>query len=446
MIIKPADRIRGRLRMPGDKSISHRAAIMAALSDGRTRIDNFSTSEDCTATLMCLEQLGVTVERVGTRVEIEGVGSDGLRASGAPLDCHNSGSTMRMLAGVLASQDFVSELTGDESLRARPMNRIIEPLKMMGAHIESTDGHAPLRITGRRRLEPITYVMPLASAQVKTSILLAGLSAKGRTKVIEASNSTRDHTERMLEWFGVPVTYRDPRRNDAELRSISITGPAQLKARDGTVPGDISSAAYFITAAFLLASSELKIEDLGLNPTRTAIVSTLGAVGAKVLTIPKNSGSGCEDFNEPFGNIEITGVARLAPLEVGRSNVLSGVLISQLIDELPMISVLGTQMPGGLTLRDAAELRVKETDRIAATAKNLRAMGVQVEEHDDGVTIKECTTLHGARLNSYGDHRIAMAFSIAALIADGESEIVDAECVGVSFPEFYELLESVVER
>lgn len=444
--IRPAQRIRGRLRLPGDKSISHRAAIIAALADGRTRIDNFSTSQDCAATLSCLKALGVNIERQGTLVEIEGVGLDGLCEPTAPLDCGNSGSTMRMLAGVLASQNFVSELTGDKSLLTRPMKRIIEPLTMMGARIESTNGHAPLRITGRRPLDPITYSMPVASAQVKTSILLAGLQTEGQTKVIEASNSTRDHTERMLQWFGVPVICNDPRGADADLRSISITGPTQLKARDGVVSGDISSAAYFIAAAGLLPSSELDIQDVGLNSTRTTIIATLQALGVDVLAIPNMAHLGSEDFNEPFGNIEVTGNPKLAPLEAGRLNVLNGVLIPPLIDELPMIAVLGTQLPSGFTIRDAAELRVKETDRIAATVQNLRAMGVQVEEHDDGLTIKERAFLRGAKLNSYGDHRIAMAFSIAALIADGESEIVGAECVSVSFPEFYELLKSVVER
>lgn len=419
---------------------------MAALANGRTRIDNFSTSEDCASTLSCLKELGVRIERHGTHVEIDGVGLEGLRIPTAPLDCGNSGSTMRMLAGVLAGQDFVSELTGDESLQGRPMRRIIDPLTMMGARIESTDGHAPLSVTGRRPLEPITYVMPVASAQVKTSILFAGLTAEGRTEVIGVPNSTRDHTERTLQWFGVPVTHEHVRRDGTDLDSISIMGPTQLIARDGDVPGDISSAAFFIAATSLLSDSKLTIEDVGLNPTRTAIISTLVELGINVKTTPDVLRFGTEDFNEPFGNIEVTGNTRPSPIEEGRSNVLCGALIPLLIDELPMIAVLGTQMTGGLTIRDAAELRVKETDRIAATVKNLCAMGAQVEEHDDGLTIKGQTPLRGARVNSYGDHRIAMAFSIAALIADGESEIVGSECVGVSFPEFYELLESVVVR
>jgi 3-phosphoshikimate 1-carboxyvinyltransferase len=446
MRIKPARRLNGKLRLPGDKSISHRAAILAALAEGRTRLENFSTSEDCAATLSCLKQLGVEIERDGMSVSIEGAGTDGLHEPRAPLDCGNSGSTMRMLAGVLASQSFVSELTGDESLRRRPMKRIIEPLSVMGPQVESTNGHAPLRITGRTPLKPITYTMPVASAQVKACILLAGLNARGRTGVIEAPNATRDHTERMLRWFGVTVEKKEVRSDDASLEEISVTGPARLKARGGVIPGDISSATFFIAAAALLPASRLKIERVGLNPTRAAIIPTLRGLGVDVRTILHAPGLMPEDFNELFSDIEIAGGAELAPLEAGRSNILSGALIPQLIDELPMLAVLGTQVFGGLTIRDASELRVKETDRIAATVENLRAMGAEVEEHADGLTIQRHTRLRAANINSHGDHRIAMAFTIAALIADGESEITGAECVSVSFPEFYELLESLVER
>jgi 3-phosphoshikimate 1-carboxyvinyltransferase len=446
MKIKPALCLSGRLRLPGDKSISHRAAILAALAEGRTQLKNFATSEDCASTLACLEQLGVSIRREETSVEIEGVGLDGLREPREPLDCGNSGSTMRMLAGVLAAQSFVSELTGDESLRGRPMKRIMEPLLMMGAQVESTAGRAPLRITGRSPLKPITYRMPVASAQVKACVLLAGLNAPGQTEVIEAPSATRDHTERMLRWLGVTVEQRELRSDDASLEAISVTGTARLKARGGAIPGDISSAAFFIAAAALLPRSNLKLERVGLNPTREAIIPTLRGLGVDVRATRHDPGLMAEDFNEPFGDIEITGGAELAPLEAGCSNILSGALIPQLIDELPMLAVLGTQVFGGLTIRDASELRVKETDRIAATVENLRAMGAAVEEHADGLTIKRRTQLRAAKINSHGDHRIAMAFTIAALIADGESEITGAECVSVSFPEFYELLESLVER
>jgi 3-phosphoshikimate 1-carboxyvinyltransferase len=432
--------------MPGDKSISHRAAIIAAMARGRTRINNFSTSEDCSSTLSCLKALGVVIERQGTQVTIDGVGRAGFRDPRKALDCGNSGSTMRMLAGVLASQNFVSELTGDAALCSRPMNRIIEPLTMMGASIESTDGHAPLRINGSAALKPISYVMPVASAQVKTCILLAGLCARGRTEVIEGWNSTRDHTERMLKWFGVPVLHNEVRHKNPHLGSIAVTGNANLKARNGVVPGDMSSAAFFVAAAAALPGSALTIHDVGLNPTRATLIDTLCELGVDALSIPNFYRLTSVDFNEPFGDIEVTGTPRFVPSQTGRSNVISGKLIPRLIDELPMLAVFGTQLRGGLRIRDAGELRVKESDRIAAIVKNLHAMGAEVEEHDDGMTVKGRVKLSGAKLNSFGDHRIAMAFSIAALIADGESEITGAECVSVSCPEFYELLESVVKR
>jgi len=457
MRIQPARRIRGELRLPGDKSISHRAAILSALARGATRIQNFSTSEDCAATLNCLRGLGVRIEHDGTSVLVEGVGLQGLIAPTAPLDCGNSGSTMRLLAGVLAGQDFVSTLTGDDSLRSRPMKRIIEPLEMMGARIVAENGRAPLKITGRRPLKAISYEMPVESAQVKSCILLAGLNANGQTEVIGQQGATRDHTERMLRSFRFPVKSRTIERNDVLMEVISIEGRTQSGTQDrtipdhiweATVPGDISSAAFFIAAAALLPGSKLKINQVGLNPTRTRLLSVVRSLGADVhLDSVKPDGSWeVLDFDEPFGDMIVTGSAGLAPIEAGRSNVLRGTLIPQLIDELPMLAVLGSQVMGGISIRDAAELRVKESDRIGATVENLRAMGVDVEEHDDGLTIRERTRLRGAKLNARGDHRIAMAFTIAALVAEGESEIVGAECVGVSFPEFFRLLESVVER
>jgi 3-phosphoshikimate 1-carboxyvinyltransferase len=448
MKIQPARRIHGSLRLPGDKSISHRAAILAALSRGRARLTNFSTSADCAATLVCLRQLGVPIERDETSVLVEGVGLDGLRAPSAPLDCGNSGSTMRMLAGVLAGQSFTSTLTGDASLRSRPMKRILEPLEMMGARITSENGRAPLRIEGRRPLKAISYEMPVESAQVKSCILLAGLNAEGRTEVIERQGATRDHTERILRWLGVSLNDRTFERNGLSMQAVSIAGRAQFNAQDGTVPGDISSAAFFIAAAALLPASKLKITQVGLNPTRTRLLSVLRSLGvdARLAYTERDGDWWQEDFNEPFGDVSIRGGAGLAPVAEGRSNVLRGALISQVIDELPILAVVGSQVLGGFSIREATELRVKESDRISATVENLRAMGVEVEEHDDGLTIPARAKLRGARLNAHGDHRIAMAFAIAALIAEGESEIVGAECVRVSFPEFFELLESVVER
>ena len=447
MRIQTARRIRGRLSLPGDKSVSHRAAILAALARGRSRISNFSTSEDCARTLACLNQLGVRIERDDESVYIEGVGLQGLRAAAAPLDCGNSGSTMRMLAGVLAGQDFVSTLKGDASLSSRPMKRITEPLEMMGARILSEDGRAPLRITGSRMLRGLSYEMPVASAQLKSAILFAGLNADGRTEVIEQQGSTRDHTERMLRWFGVPVGSRALSGNGFTKEAVIIEDCAQFFAQDGTIPGDLSSAAFFLAAAALLPGSKLNINQVGLNPTRTQLFSVLRSLGVDVRPeVARRGGRLPEDFHEPFGDVRVTGGAGLAPLEPGRSNVLRGTVISQVIDELPMLAVLGSQVMGGISIRDAAELRVKESDRISSTVENLRAMGATVEEHDDGLTILERTRLRGARINTRGDHRIAMAFTVAALISEGESEIVDADCVHVSFPEFFELLESVVER
>ncbi|MGB9179814.1 MAG: 3-phosphoshikimate 1-carboxyvinyltransferase [Pyrinomonadaceae bacterium] len=444
MKIRPARRVRGSLSVPGDKSISHRAAMIAALAEGPSVINNFSTSEDCASTLSCLKQLGVSIERDGASVSVEGVGLDGLRAPLEALDCGNSGSTMRMLAGVLAGQHFTSELTGDKSLRSRPMKRIIEPLELMGAEVEARQGCAPLRIRGRRPLASISYKMPVASAQVKSCILFAGLNAIDRTEVIETPNETRDHTERMLQWFGVHVSRREISETYSE--GISLEGLFQYKGDKGTVPGDISSAAFFIAAAALLPFSKLEIKDVGLNPTRRSVIPVLRGLGVDVRTEVRDSGWLDEDFNEPFGDIQIAGGAGLAPIEQGLSNVISGALTAQLIDELPMLAVVGTQVLGGLKILDAAELRVKETDRIAATVENLRAMGAEVEEHKDGLTIRKRTPLRGALIDSHGDHRIAMAFTVAALIAEGESEIQGAECVGVSFPEFFNLLDSVTER
>lgn len=441
MRIRPAQRLRGSLRLPGDKSISHRAAITGALACGRTRIENFSTSQDCAATLHCLKQLGVSIERDGTNVVIEGVGLDGLRAPLAPLDCGNSGSTMRMLAGVLASQNFVSELTGDESLSTRPMRRIIEPLEKMGARITSTEGHAPLIIEGRRPLKGISYHLPVASAQVKSCVLLAGLGADGQTQVIEEIGSTRDHTERLLRWFGVGLETK-VLADEPHLQAITVEGLSGFKAHDVSVPGDISSAAFFLIAAALLPGSDLELKDVGLNPTRAQIIETLRELGAEVFVSNVR-----EECNELVGDIRVSGrETRLYFPGNERENVLRGAAIARLIDELPALSVFGTQLEGGFEIREAAELRHKETDRIRATARNLRAMGAEVEEYDDGLAIAGRARLRGARLTSYGDHRIAMAFTVAALLAEGDSEINGAECVRISFPEFYELLESVVER
>jgi 3-phosphoshikimate 1-carboxyvinyltransferase len=449
MRIQPARRIYGALSLPGDKAISHRAAIVAALAEGTSRVENFSTSDDCAATLTCLRELGVHAWFDAGVLQVEGAGLAGLRAPRIPLDCRNSGSTMRMLAGVLAGQSFESILIGDESLGRRPMKRIIEPLEMMGARVEAMDGCAPLRITPcRKPLKAISYLMPVASAQVKSCILLAGLYAAGETQVIESSRArTRDHTERMLRRYGARVYVTSSQDLEGSPLTICIEPPVLLRARDFRIPGDISSAAFLIAAACIMPGSQLSIKGVGLNPTRTGFLSALGSLGADVRAQLRVDGRGsATGVDEACGDITVTGGASLIPANPSQSNIIKGALIPQLIDELPMLAVVGTQVAGGLTIRDAAELRLKETDRIAATVKNLRAMGAEVEEHEDGLTIPQRTPLRGARIDAHNDHRIAMAFTIAALLAEGDSEIVGAECVAVSFPEFYTLLESVTER
>jgi 3-phosphoshikimate 1-carboxyvinyltransferase len=432
VIVRPAKLVRGRLSMPGDKSISHRAALIAALADGPARLRNISNSEDCEATLSCLTKLGVSIERRGSELLVHGAGADGLRAPAEPLDCTNSGTTMRLLAGILAGQNFKSTLTGDESLRSRPMARIIEPLRMMGARISSNDGRAPLLIEGHQPLRAIQHELPVASAQVKSCLLLAGLSAAGQTQVIE-SQVTRDHTERMLRWFGVPLEVSDLEG----LRAITVDGPARFNARDVSIPGDVSSAAFFIAAAALLSGSSLEITDVGVNPTRVTFLEQLRSMGFDVAVSDVR-----EECNEAVGTVRVSGSKSSSE----SAATLRGSLIPQLIDELPLLAVVGSQTEGGIEIRDAAELRAKESDRIAATVENLRAMGAEVEEFKDGLRVAGPAPLRGAEIDPRGDHRIAMAFSVAGLIAQGETEIKDAECVAVSFPEFFELLESVVER
>jgi 3-phosphoshikimate 1-carboxyvinyltransferase len=434
MKIRPARNVRGKIALPGDKSISHRAAIIAALAQGTSTIDNFSTSRDCAATLDCLDKLGVPIKRNGSKLQIEGAGDNEPRQPEVALDCGNSGSTMRLLAGVLASCDLVTTLTGDESLRSRPMKRVIDPLTLMGAQISSDHSKPPITIKGRRSLQPISYEIPVASAQVKSAVLLASLGTSGRTEIIE--NPTRDHTERMLQWFGVPieVTVEAGKRN-----RIGITGPVAFGARDLVIPGDISSAAYFLALAALLPDSELEIFRVGLNPTRTEFLTTLQDLGANVEVANLS-----EQGNEPVGTLKLEGSYHRSP--ASNSRTLNGSLIPGLIDELPLLAVVGTQLPGGLEIRDAAELRVKESDRISATVANLKAMGAEVHEYEDGLRVSGTVQLRGARIDSFGDHRIAMAFAIAALIAREDSEISGAECAAVSFPEFFQMLESVVQR
>ncbi|HKG80455.1 MAG TPA: 3-phosphoshikimate 1-carboxyvinyltransferase [Pyrinomonadaceae bacterium] len=429
MRLTPARRISGRLRLPGDKSISHRAALIAALASERCAISNFSSARDCASTLRCLQDLGISIQHKDGKLLF--AGGEKLAQPRKPLDCGNSGSTLRILTGVLAGHDLSAELVGDESLSSRPMRRIIEPLELMGAKIQATGGKAPVKIHGSGKPVPITYKLPVASAQVKSAILFAGLNAEGRTTVIEPSPS-RDHTERLFNGFGVPVT------TTADL-SISLDGPARFTGGAITIPGDISSAAYFITAAMLLPESRLTIEAVGLNPTRAAFLSVLSSWGADISTSDLQT-----ERNEPYGTIHVRGGITRSAGDAERT--LSQSMIPSLIDELPLLAVAGSQIEGGIRIRDAGELRLKESDRLAATAVNLRAMGAEVEEFDDGLSVLGPAQLRGALIDSHGDHRIAMAFAVAALIADGETEIAGSECVAISFPEFFGLLESVVVR
>lgn len=415
--------------LPGDKSISHRAAIIAALAEGETRIENFATSADCASTIDCLAALGVKIRHLrGNCIVVGGVGKTGLSRPSLPLDCGNSGTTMRLLAGVLAGQSFDSTLTGDNSLRKRPMQRVIDPLSAMGAVIRSADGaRAPLTIDGEKPLTGLEYQPPHASAQVKSCVLLAGLNASGRTTVVEPIR-TRDHTERMLAWFGADL--------DCTETSVSVSGDAVLKGRDLTVPGDISSAAFFMIAAACLAGSDISLPNVGVNPSRTAIIDVLRSLGGDVETTEES-----EVCNEPVATMRICGGMRSTkrgPIMLDERT------IANLIDEVPILAVCATQVEQGLEVRGASELRVKESDRIAAVVENLKRMKARVTEFHDGFKV-ERSYLRGAEIDSYGDHRIAMAFAIAGLLADGETEIRGAECADVSFPRFFETLASVVE-
>jgi len=432
MKICPAKQINGKISLPGDKSISHRAAMIAAMSTGETRIDNFATSADCSSTIACLAALGVNIRRDGHTVSISGVGKNGFRQPPAPLDCGNSGTTMRLLAGILAGQTFDSTLTGDESLRTRPMKRIIEPLAKIGVIVKSDEGRAPLDIPGRFPLTAIDYVPPIASAQIKSCTLLAGLNANGITSVTEAVQ-TRDHTERMLRWFGVAVTESE----SVNGTRISVSGDAALSANDLVIPGDISSAAFFMVAAACLPGSDITLPNIGINPSRRAVFDVLNDLGADF----EITGS-TENCNEPVASIHIRGSKRSAAKR--STPVLRGDVIANLIDEIPIIAVFATQLESGLEIRDAAELRVKESDRISAIVKNLELMGADVTEFPDGFRVGR-SMLKGAGLDSYGDHRIAMAFAVAGLLAKGQTEIAGAECANISFPGFFETLASVVK-
>ena len=422
VVIRPARNVLGSLRVPGDKSISHRYAMLAALAQGRSRFDNFAPGADCASTLGCVRALGCTVERDEQgAVIIDGLGMQ-LKAPDGSLDCGNSGSTMRMLSGILAGQPFTSELIGDESLSRRPMKRIIEPLTLMGAQISSASGErAPLRITGAK-LHGIEYRPPVASAQVKTSVLFAGLLAEGKTTIEEPAR-TRDHGELALRALGAEV--------ERTRNSVRIEGGQQLHPVEAYVPGDMSSAAFFLCAASIFPDSNLVIDDVLLNPTRSALLDVLAAMGTRTSMVR---------VEEQHG--ELVGTITLMPGNGGPVTI-EGAQTALLIDELPVLAAIAPYTAGGLEVRDAAELRVKESDRLSAVTQNLQAMGAQVEQTADGWRIPGHQRLHGAPIETFSDHRIAMAFAVAALRADGDTLIQNAECVAISYPAFFEDLDKL---
>lgn len=420
VVIKPARTLSGSVRLPGDKSISHRYAMLGAIAEGVTRLQNFSTGADCASTLACLQSLGVKIEREGNSVVIHGRGPK-LETPTGPLDCGNSGSTMRMLSGILAGQPFTSDLIADASLSRRPMARIISPLRTMGAQISAKDDRPPLTITGGN-LKAIDYKMPVASAQVKSSLLFAGLFAEGETR-IEEPVRTRDHAERALRAFGAEVTIHNKR--------VCIQRGQALRAIEAAIPGDLSSAAFFLCATALFPDSQLTITDLGLNPTRSYLLDLLAGMGLRISVMQIE-----EKHGELMGTLQAHGATL-------RGATIASPHTEMLIDEIPVLAAIAPYAQQGIEIRDAKELRVKESDRLAAVATNLRAMGAEVEEHPDGLRIPGNQRLHGAELDSFGDHRIAMAFAIAALRAEGETAIRGADSAVISYPEFFDTLESL---
>ncbi len=428
--------LRAEIRVPGDKSISHRAVLFASLSNGVCVLRGFLPGNDCQSTVSAMRSLGVKIEQPEPTTLIVHGCYRKLRAPKGDIDCGNSGTTMRLLAGLLAGQPFGSRLVGDHSLSGRPMGRIIEPLSRMGARItpEGPKGCAPLRIEGNPGLRGVEYALPVASAQVKGAVLLAGLFAAGKTAIIEPVPS-RDHTERLMDFFLLPLRREElaPGSDGHGPRRLTVAGGATPESRDFTIPGDLSGAAFWLAAAAAQPGARLLVEGLGLNDTRTGILNVLLRMGAHLREV-------VEDMEqvERSGSVEIEGAHLVGTTVAGRE-------IPNVIDELPIVAVLGALAEGTTNIRDAGELRVKETDRLAALANNLRLMGAEVEEVPDGLTIHGGRPLRGARLSSYGDHRIAMAFAIAGLFADGETVVEDAHCIEISYPGFADTLRQILE-
>ncbi len=431
--IHSAKQLTGGVEPPGDKSISHRYAMIAALAEGASELRHFAAAADCHSTLDCMKALGATVKVDKDTVRITGQGLRGLKGTRRALDAGNSGTTMRLLAGILAGQEFTSQLTGDASLQKRPMKRIVGPLRQMGADIRARDDNfAPLEIRGGR-LHGIDFKMPMASAQVKSAVLLAGLFAEGETIVTEPAR-TRDHTELALEEFGAPI---EKSGKTIRIQGLAAgNGTAKLQSRSLDIPGDLSSAVFFIAAASLFPDSNLLIHNVGLNPTRTAILDLFVSMGASFQMLSVRSAHG-----EIVGDLAVKGASL-------KGGVIEGGQIPLVIDELPMLAALGPYTEQGIEIRDAAELRVKESDRIAALAENLRRMGATVEERPDGLRVagRKSGRLRGTEIEPHGDHRIAMAFAVAALGAEGPTVIRDADCARVSYPSFYDEMARVAER
>ena len=423
-VISPIRALRGSVRLPGDKSISHRYAMLAGLAKGTSKLANFSTGADPHSSLRCMEQLGATVREEGGVVQVTGVGGSFAQPA-RDLDCGNSGSTMRMLAGLVAPHAGTFTFVGDSSLTRRPMERIRKPLQQMGARIDLTDGHAPMAVHGGP-LRAIAFEAPIASAQVKTAVLFAGLQADGLTELKE-SVRTRDHSEHALRAFGAEL--------ERDTAGVRIRGGQSLQAIDAMVPGDLSSAAFFLCAALLFPDSQLVLDDLGMNPSRSALLDVLVSMGLRLQVLNLE-----EKYGELIGTVQANGSAELKGADIG------GSLSAQLIDELPVLAAIAPYTRTGVTIRDAKELRVKESDRIALVVQNLRAMGAEVEELEDGMMIPGGQTLHGGVIDSGEDHRIAMAFSVAALRATSDTAIHGAEAAAISFPEFFPLLRRMGAR
>ena len=420
--------LRGTLTVSGDKSISHRAIMLGSLATGTTEIEGFLPGEDCLSTIRCFRSMGVQIEQNGSSVKVFGRGLRELTAPAGILDCGNSGTTTRLLSGVLAAQHFNSVLSGDASIQRRPMKRIMIPLRAMGADITSVSGNdcAPLSIHGKQ-LYGIHFNSPIASAQVKSAVLLAGLYASGQTTVTEPALS-RDHTERMLRSFGAKVLTG----NFEDRPSVTVTETQNLYGTEISVPGDISSAAFFLVGASIVPGSEVVLRNVGINPTRDGVISALRAMGAKIEVLEVRN----ED-SEPAADL----LVRYAPLH---GTEIGGELIPRLIDELPVLAAAAAVAEGRTVIRDAAELKVKESNRIRTMAEGLSRLGAKVEETEDGLIIDGGAALHGGAVESYSDHRIAMSFAILSLVTDGEVRISDPDCVNISAPTFYEDLESLL--